>query len=67
MDGARAASMSWPDENPQFRRVWTGPPTRKRPALGGTSGRAVMKTFDSGSRNNKSETVMQRAEREAAG
>jgi len=67
MDPARAASMSWPDENPQFRRNWTGPPETERPALGGTNYRAVTKTFDSGSRNNKSETVMQRAEREAAG
>jgi len=62
MDAARAAEMSWPDENLNFRRRWgAGPPgpEKRRPALGGTSNRAIMKTYDSDSRNNKPELPTQ--------
>ncbi len=37
MDAARAAGMSDPDNNPNFRRRWSAPPLeRERPATGGT-------------------------------
>jgi hypothetical protein len=35
MDPARAADMSWPDLNYQFRRSWS-PPDKRNPALAGT-------------------------------
>jgi hypothetical protein len=40
MDTARLAAMADPTQNPLFARRWTGPPKRRRPALGGTSNRA---------------------------
>jgi hypothetical protein len=39
MDTARAAEMSWPDRNYQFRRWW-GPPQKRNPVLAATSTRA---------------------------
>jgi hypothetical protein len=44
MDAARAAGMSDPNRNPNFRRLWSDPSLeRNRPPLGGTSRRAEIK------------------------
>lgn len=50
MDTATAASMSWPDHNPAFRRRWAEPPPmRSGPALGQES---EASSFEKGNRGS---------------
>lgn len=48
MDAARYASMSDPDNNPNFRRRWGPPPLKvKAPPMGGTTRRGDFETISS--------------------
>jgi hypothetical protein len=59
MDSARAAAMSWPDRNYQFRRPWR-PPQKRNPVLAGTRNRAEFE-ISSEADNTEIEHTVQRA------
>ena len=62
-DVAALADQSWPGDNPQFGRGWTGPPPkRRRPAPMPIGGRAAERKSDSSTAEHiRAERSAQRA------
>lgn len=64
MDAARAAEMSWPDSNSQFRRRWSTPPgARERRPMAPPIGPAKpnSESNSSGPKNNHETRLTQQA------